>query len=241
MTFPSEGPDHDHGRTDPRMSRDTPSTSDTDSGRASDADGRDVRQPDTDSSRTQAGSEASPATSESSSSETSLFFRKSGSDSSGTGKSPSSTGEPSSTADTDANAVVTAEGNDRAVARTKQIAQIASYVVIGTGALSFLLGLSAQFVFAGDSSNFFERQLGDPTSIALLLVASLIAASGLLPNQKAPTAVVASLSVVGLLTLLFQVFNRGIGFTAFGETITVGVGVGSIRSEERRVGKECLL
>jgi hypothetical protein len=74
------------------------------------------------------------------------------------------------------------------------------------GFLPFISGATAQFggesVSVNSSVNFF----GTPAvvSISLLLVAALVAGLGMLPKQEIHEGVVTSLSVVGFVSLLFQ-------------------------------------
>lgn len=98
--------------------------------------------------------------------------------------------------------------------------------VIALGIISFLLGFmpyisgsSAQFggesISISASFDFFETN--GVLSISLLLAAALVAALGMLPKQEIHEGVVASLSIVGFVSLLFQMVtlpgeaNLGIG------------------------------
>ena len=85
--------------------------------------------------------------------------------------------------------------------------------VIALGLISFSLGFtpyisgsSAQFggesISISASFNFFETN--GVLSISLLLAAALLAALGMLPKQQIHEGVVASLSIVGFVSLLFQ-------------------------------------
>src|ERR1700739_722590 len=98
--------------------------------------------------------------------------------------------------------------------------------VVVLGVLNFLLGFlpyisGAAAQFAGESisvsssTNFFMTN--GLVSTSLLLVAALVAGLGMLPKQDIHDGVVASLSVVGFLSLLCQLIslpkeaNNGIG------------------------------
>ena len=85
--------------------------------------------------------------------------------------------------------------------------------VVALGVLSFFAGFapyisgsSAQFggesISISASFNFFETN--GVLSISLLLAAALVAALGMLPKQEIPEGVVASLSIVGFVSLLSQ-------------------------------------
>jgi Family of unknown function (DUF5336) len=85
--------------------------------------------------------------------------------------------------------------------------------VVALGVISFLLGFapyvsgsSAQFggesISISASFNFFETN--GVVSISLLLAAALVAGLGMLPKQEIHEGVVASLSIAGFVSLLFQ-------------------------------------
>jgi hypothetical protein len=88
--------------------------------------------------------------------------------------------------------------------------------VIALGVLSFFLGFApyisgASAEFAGESisvsssMNFFVTN--GIVSTSLLLAAALVAALGLLPKQEIHEGVVSSLSIVGFISLLFQMIS----------------------------------
>jgi hypothetical protein len=88
--------------------------------------------------------------------------------------------------------------------------------VVVLGVLSFFLGFlpyisGASAEFAGESisvssaANFFMTN--GLVSTSLLLVAALVAAVGMLPKQDIHVGAVASLSVVGFVSLLFQLVS----------------------------------
>jgi hypothetical protein len=85
--------------------------------------------------------------------------------------------------------------------------------VIALGVISFLLGfmpyisgssaqLGGESISISASFDFFETN--GVLSISLLLAAALVAALGMLPKQEIHEGVVASLSIVGFVSLLFQ-------------------------------------
>ncbi len=88
--------------------------------------------------------------------------------------------------------------------------------VVALGVISFFLGFapyiggtSAEFggesISVSSSTNFFMTN--GLLSIALLLAAALVAALGMLPKQEIHEGVVASLSIVGFISLLFQLIS----------------------------------
>jgi Family of unknown function (DUF5336) len=88
--------------------------------------------------------------------------------------------------------------------------------VVALGVLSFFLGFTpyisgATASFGGQSfsvntaTNFFMTN--GLVSTSLLLVAALVAALGMLPKQDIHEGIVSSLSVVGFVSLLFQMIN----------------------------------
>jgi Family of unknown function (DUF5336) len=88
--------------------------------------------------------------------------------------------------------------------------------VVALGVLSFLLGFTpyisgATASFGGESisvntaTNFFMTN--GLVSTSLLLVAALVAALGMLPKQDIHEGIVSSLSVVGFVSLLFQMIS----------------------------------
>jgi hypothetical protein len=88
--------------------------------------------------------------------------------------------------------------------------------VVALGVLSFFLGFlpyisgaSAEFggesISVNSSTNFFMTN--GLLSTSLLLVAALVAALGMLPKQDIHEGVVTSLSVVGFVSLLFQLIS----------------------------------
>lgn len=100
--------------------------------------------------------------------------------------------------------------------------------VVALGVVSFFLGfapyisgssaqLGGESISISASSNFF--QTNGVVGISLLLAAALVAALGMLPKQEIHDGVVASLSIVGFVSLLFQMLalpgEANIGFGLF--------------------------
>lgn len=107
---------------------------------------------------------------------------------------------------------------------SSKLPRILSVVVLVLGVVNFLVGLAGQYEAFGSTTNFFLIGNGDPTSVALLLAAAVVAGVGLLPKQPTTIGIAAALSISGWLVLVFQSFNTG---EAGPTGVSIGLGVGA--------------